>query len=107
MLSTTWKNLATAESSAATNPRFSKTIPGPHRLPTPASTTRCASARLHFRQQLVDREFLKILRVEPLEFCAVEDAVGPAYVFERKFLQQVLRAQKFLVVARRPTEQRK
>ena len=49
---------------------------------------------------------LEILSVEPLEFGFIEDAVGAAYAFEFKFLNQVGGTEKLDVTSRGPSEER-
>src|SRR5215469_12694825 len=59
----------------------------------------------NLRQQIVHRQFLQILRVEPFELGSIENTVRAADTFERKFLQQVGGTQKLFVAARGPADQ--
>src|ERR1700693_23538 len=49
---------------------------------------------------------LKILSVEPFEFGLIKDAVGAAYTFEFKFLNQVGGTEKLHIASRGPSEER-
>src|ERR1700682_6389780 len=49
---------------------------------------------------------LEILGVEPFEFGFIKNAVGAAYAFEFKFLNQVGSAEKLHVTTRGPSEER-
>src|ERR1700676_255848 len=49
---------------------------------------------------------LEILGVEPFEFGFIKNAVGAAYAFESKFLNQIGGTEKFHVASRGPSEER-
>src|ERR1700754_4008340 len=57
-------------------------------------------------QQILDRQFLHVLRVEPLKFRTVKDAIGAADARKIEFFEQLFRAQELLVAAGRPAKQR-
>src|SRR5271156_1259343 len=59
----------------------------------------------NLRQQIFDGHLLQILRIEPFELVAVEDAVGAAHAGEGKSFQQLGGAKKLLVSSGRPAEQ--
>src|ERR1700675_3088513 len=49
---------------------------------------------------------LEILGVEPFEFGSIKNAVGAAYAFQFKFLNQVRGTEKLQVASRCPSEER-
>ena len=67
-----------------------------------------AALQLRFdeREKLFDRQLLQVLRVEPFELGAIENAVDTADAFQRKPCEQLTGAKKFFVAAGRPAEQR-
>src|SRR5580704_12200771 len=75
---------------------------GPLVLPQAAAL----QLRFYLRQQVIDRQPLQILRVEPFQLGPVENAVGAADSSERKSLDQIPGAQEFLVTTGRPSQQR-
>ncbi len=59
---------------------------------------------LHVGKQVVNRKFLQVLRVEPLEFGAVENAIGAADSGEREARDELRGGHEFFVAARGPSQ---
>src|SRR5205814_8808447 len=74
----------------------------PFFLPEPAAL----QLGFDFGEQILDGQLLQILRVEPFEFGAIENAIRAADTLERKFFEQLRGAQKLFVAAGGPAEQR-